>query len=81
MIFGAAGLLLGASVVVEFMETRFVPRLPTAVLATGPHASRVSVARLRTDRRQHRPRRREAKRVAYLAAGALREPRESAVAR
>jgi len=78
MIFGAAGLLLGASVVVEFMETRFVPRLPTAVLATGLMLLAFlslgcglivdSIARGR----------REAKRVAYLAAGALREPRESA---
>ena len=81
VIFGAAGLLLGASVVIEFMETRYVPRLPTAVLATGLMLLAFlslgcglivdSIARGR----------REAKRVAYLAAGALREPRESAVAR
>ena len=81
IIFGAAGLLLGASVVIEFMETRYVPRLPTAVLATGLMLLAFlslgcglivdSIARGR----------REAKRVAYLAAGALREPPESAVAR
>ena len=33
--FGAAGLALGGSVVVEYMETHLVPRLPTAILATG----------------------------------------------
>jgi glycosyltransferase involved in cell wall biosynthesis len=29
------GLFLGGGVVIEFMETRLVPRLPTAILATG----------------------------------------------
>jgi glycosyltransferase involved in cell wall biosynthesis len=33
--FGVAGLVLGGSVVVEYMETHLVPRLPTAILATG----------------------------------------------
>jgi len=33
--FGVAGLALGGSVVVEYMETHLVPRLPTAILATG----------------------------------------------
>ena len=34
-LFAAAGLVLGGSVVVEYMETGLVPRLPTAILATG----------------------------------------------
>jgi glycosyltransferase involved in cell wall biosynthesis len=69
-LFAAVGLALGASVIVEFMETHLVPRLPTAVLATGLVLVAVlafacglildSVARGR----------REAKRLAYLAAGA-----------
>ena len=70
LLFGVAGLLLGAGVIIEFMETRYVSRLPTAVLATGlvllAFLSMAcglildSVARGR----------REAKRMAYLAAGA-----------
>ncbi|HEY3179422.1 MAG TPA: glycosyltransferase [Casimicrobiaceae bacterium] len=70
LLFGVAGLLLGVSVIVEFMETRYVSRLPTAVLATGLVLLAFialacglildSVARGR----------REAKRIAYLAAGA-----------
>lgn len=66
-----AGLALGATVVVEYMETHLVPRLPTAILATGLMLSAFlslacglildSVARGR----------REIKRLAYLAAGAL----------
>ncbi len=70
LLFGVAGVLLGAGVIIEFMETRYVSRLPTAVLATGlvllAFLSMAcglildSVARGR----------REAKRMAYLAAGA-----------
>jgi len=29
------GLVLGGSVIVEYMETHLVPRFPTAILATG----------------------------------------------
>jgi glycosyltransferase involved in cell wall biosynthesis len=70
LLFGFSGLLLGAGVIIEFMETRYVTRLPTAVLATGlvllAFLSMAcglildSVARGR----------REAKRMAYLAVGA-----------
>jgi glycosyltransferase involved in cell wall biosynthesis len=70
LVFGIAGLLLGVGVIIEFMETRYVSRLPTAVLATGLMLLAFlfmacglildSVARGR----------REAKRMAYLAAGA-----------
>ena len=73
VLFAALGLALGAGVIVEFMETHLVPRLPTAVLATGLMLLAFlsfacgmildSVARGR----------REAKRLAYLAAGASRE--------
>src|SRR5206468_8456907 len=35
LFFGMAGLLLGVGVIIEFMETQLVARLPTAVLATG----------------------------------------------
>jgi glycosyltransferase involved in cell wall biosynthesis len=71
----AIGLFLGIGVVVEFMETRLVPRLPTAILATGLMLTAFlglacglildSVARGR----------REAKRLAYL-----KEPRTGTAA-
>ena len=66
-ILGSIALLLGVPIVVEFMHTRLVPRLPTAVLATALAGLAFlsttcgfildSVARGR----------KEAKRVAYLA--------------
>jgi hypothetical protein len=64
------GLVLGTGVVVEYMETRLVPRLPTAVLATGLMllASLSVAAGLILDSVARG--RREAKRLAYLAAGA-----------
>jgi len=68
----AAGLILGAEVVVEYMNTRLVPRLPTAVLATGLMllASLSLVCGLILDSVARG--RREAKRLAYLAAGSVR---------
>lgn len=70
----AAGLAVGAGVVREYLQTGLVPRLPSAVLATGlmllaalSFAAGVileSVARGR----------REAKRLAYLAAGGAPDP-------
>ncbi len=64
-----AGLILGAEVVVEYMRTHLVPRLPTAVLATGLMllASLSLVCGLILDSVARG--RREAKRLAYLAAG------------
>jgi hypothetical protein len=60
-------------VIVEFMETGLVPRLPTAVLATGlmlmaslSIACGIILASVARGRR-------EAKRLAYLAAGASRD--------
>ena len=35
LVIATAGLLLGGSVVIEYMETHLVPRFPTAILATG----------------------------------------------
>jgi glycosyltransferase involved in cell wall biosynthesis len=72
-LFAVAGLALGAGVIVEFMETRLVPRLPTAMLATGLMLlSSLSIACGMILDSVARGRR-EAKRLAYLAAGADRE--------
>jgi len=70
--FALFGLWLGAEVVVEFFETGLVPRLPTAVLATGLMllASLSVVCGMILDSVARG--RREAKRLAYLAAGAQR---------
>jgi hypothetical protein len=35
LLIACVGLLLGGSIVIEYMETRLVPRVPTAILATG----------------------------------------------
>jgi glycosyltransferase involved in cell wall biosynthesis len=68
----AAGLALGSEVVVEYMRTGLVPRLPTAVLATGLVllASLSLVCGIILDSVARG--RRETKRLAYLAAGAAR---------
>ncbi len=72
LVFAAAGLILGTEVVVEYLQTGLVPRLPTAVLATGLMllASLSVVCGLILDSVARG--RREAKRLAYLAAGADR---------
>jgi len=77
-LFAGTSLALGTGVVVEFMQTHLVPRLPTAVLATGLMLLASlsiacgmildSVARGRL----------EAKRLAYLAAGAMTARRSGA---
>ena len=69
-LFALGGLALGTEVVVEFMRTGLVPRLPTAVLATGLMllASLALVCGVILDSVARG--RREAKRLAYLAAGA-----------
>jgi glycosyltransferase involved in cell wall biosynthesis len=66
-LFAAIGLVLGAEVIAEFLETRLVPRLPTAVLATGLMllASLSIACGLILDSVARG--RREAKRLAYLA--------------
>jgi len=69
-LFAAVGLALGAGVTVEYMETGLVPRLPTAVLATGLMllASLSFACGMILDSVARG--RRETKRLAYLAAGA-----------
>lgn len=68
--FGVAGLVLGGSVVIEYMETRLVPRFPTAILATG--LMLLAFLALGCGLILHNVARgqREMKRLAYLAAGA-----------
>lgn len=67
--FAAAGLVLGGSVVLEYMETHLVPRFPTAILATG--LMLLSFLSLACGLILHNVARgqREMKRLAYLAAG------------
>ena len=74
-LFAAVGLALGAGVIVEFMETGLVPRLPTAVLATGLllMASLSIACGMILDSVARG--RREVKRLAYLAAGAAHNDR------
>ena len=67
--FGVLGLILGGSVVIEYMDTRLVPRFPTAILATG--LMLLSFLALGCGLILHNVARgqREMKRLAYLAAG------------
>lgn len=71
-LFAIVGLVLGAEVVAEFVATGLVPRLPSAVLATGLMllASLSVACGLILDSVARG--RREAKRLAYLAAGSRR---------
>jgi glycosyltransferase involved in cell wall biosynthesis len=66
-LFATIGLVLGAEVVAEYLATRLVPRLPTAVLATGLMllASLALACGMILDSVARG--RREAKRLAYLA--------------
>ncbi len=68
LLFALTGLLLGAGVIVEYMHTGLVPRLPTAVLATGLMllASLSLACGMILDSVARG--RREVKRLAYLAA-------------
>lgn len=72
LVLAIAGLALGLGVVVEYLETHLVPRLPTAVLATGLMllASLAVACGMILDSVARG--RREAKRLAYLAAAATR---------
>jgi len=71
-IFGVIGLLLGGGVVVQYMETRLVPRLPTAILATGLMLLAFLALGCGLILNHVVRGRREAKRLAYLAIGASR---------
>ncbi len=70
LVLALAGLGLGAEVIVEYLDTHLVTRLPTAVLATGLMllASLCLACGMILDSVARG--RREAKRLAYLAAGA-----------
>ena len=72
-----ASLALGSGVIIEYMETHLVPRLPTAVLATGLMllASLSLACGMILDSVARG--RREVKRLAYLAAAAAARPRTS----
>jgi len=65
-VFGAASVAFAAPVVVQYLDTGLVPRLPTAVLATGLMlvAALAATSGLILDSVAHG--RREAKRLAYL---------------
>ena len=69
-VLAVTGFVLGSGVIVEYMQTHLVPRLPTALLATGlmllASLSLVCGIILNSVARG----RREAKRLSYLAAGA-----------
>lgn len=69
-VLAAAGLGLGAGVLVEYLDTHLVPRLPTAVLATGLMLLASLALACGTILDSVARGRREAKRLAYLAAGA-----------
>lgn len=68
LVFGTIGLALGGSVVIEYVETRLVPRFPTAILATG--LMLLAFLALGCGLILHNVARgqREVKRLAYLAA-------------
>jgi hypothetical protein len=76
LLFLLLGLGLGSEVVADYLKTGLVPRLPTAVLATGLMllASLAIVCGMILDSVARG--RREAKRLAYLAAGAARNYQE-----
>jgi glycosyltransferase involved in cell wall biosynthesis len=78
LVIAAAGLLLGGSIVVEFMETRLVPRLPTAILATGLMLLAFLSLGCGLILNNVARGRREAKRLAYLMQSALAGSRNSA---
>jgi glycosyltransferase involved in cell wall biosynthesis len=77
LLFAAVGLLLGTEVLREFLQTGLVPRLPTAVLATGLIllASLSVACGLILDSVARG--RREVKRLAYLGASEKSGPRPS----
>ena len=70
--FGVIGLLLGGGVIIEYMDTRLVPRLPTAILATGLMLLAFLALGCGLILNHVVRGRREAKRLAYLAIGASR---------
>src|SRR5947207_5583047 len=71
LLFGVAGLLLGVGVIIEFMETRLVARLPSAVLATGLMLLAFLSLACGLILDSVASGRRETKRTAYLTAGSV----------
>jgi glycosyltransferase involved in cell wall biosynthesis len=71
LVIAVVGLLLGGSVVIEYMETRLVPRLPTAILATGLMLLAFLSLGCGLILNNVARGRREMKRLAYLAVSAL----------
>ena len=67
IVVGTLGLLLGGSVVVEYMHTRLVPRFPTAILATGLMLLAFLALGVGLILNNVARGRRETKRLAYLA--------------
>jgi len=74
LVIAGAGLLLGGSVVLEYMETRLVPRLPTAILATGLMLLAFLSLGCGLILNNVARGRREMKRLSYLAITAHRRP-------
>jgi hypothetical protein len=72
LVIATAGLLLGGSVIVEFMETHFVARFPTAILATGLMLLAFLSLGVGLILNNVARGRREMKRLAYLAVTASR---------
>jgi len=71
LVIATAGLLLGGSVIVEYMDTRLVPRVPTAILATGLMLLAFLSLGCGLILNNVARGRREAKRLAYLMQSAL----------
>ena len=78
LVVATAGLLLGGSVIVEYMETRLVPRVPTAILATGLMLLAFLSLGCGLILNNVARGRREAKRLAYLMQSALAARADSA---
>jgi glycosyltransferase involved in cell wall biosynthesis len=74
LVIAGVGLLLGGSVVIEYMETHLVPRLPTAILATGLMLLAFLSLGCGLILNNVARGRREMKRLAYLATTAHRRP-------
>ena len=77
-VIAVAGMLLGGSVVIEFMDTGLVPRFPTAILATGLMLLAFLALGCGLILNNVARGRRETKRLAYLAVSAA--PRRDRIA-
>lgn len=80
LLVAGAGLLLGGSVVIEYMETHLVPRFPTAILATGLMLLAFLSLGCGLILNNVARGRRETKRLAYLAVATYHAPMGPAAA-